>query len=448
MKQVCLFALGAALLLLAACGGEQSAPATIAATPEAISAEIEPSATPLPDPTATDTPTETPPATAEASPTPDASPTTTPTPEPTLPPAPHLPDVEQPAYVESECSDRFPCNDDVAAWEARIQVPDGFSAEYFAFLPNPDDPERPALPTSMTVGPDGLLYVSTVSGEIYTLDADGNIELFFEGLIVPTGMAFQPGTSRLFVSNRVVNVNEGGEAQISVIENGEITTLFDGLPCCYVGMHGPNGIAFGPDGMGYVGVGGRADHGEVLDGTNAQNDLHPLEASILRFDPDTGEHEAYARGLRNAYDIAWDGQGNLWAGDNGRDEDVADELHIVEEGGEHGYPYYECGACFGIPDGIEIIEPFYEFEPHSVPAGMVAYTGRQFPGYHDSVFVTLWTALPFAERVMRFTADGGASTFATGFAAPMALAEGVDGSLYVADYATGIIFKLTYDGAS
>ena len=44
--------------------------------------------------------------------------------------------MEQPAYVESECSDRFPCFEDVEAWEERIRVPDGFKASYFAILYN------------------------------------------------------------------------------------------------------------------------------------------------------------------------------------------------------------------------------------------------------------------------------------------------------------------------
>ena len=115
-------------------------------------------------------------------------------------------------------------------------------------------------------------------------------------------------------------------------------------------------------------------------------------------------------------------------------------------GGEHGYPHYECPACYGIPEGVEVIEPWLPFEPHSVPTGMTGYRGSQFPGYHESIFVTLWTALPFAERIMRFTPDGAHSTFATGFAAPMDVVEGPDGSLYVTDFATGIIFKITYTG--
>ena len=45
---------------------------------------------------------------------------------------------------------------------------------------------------------------------------------------------------------------------------------------------------------------------------------------------------------------------------------------------------------------------------------------------------------------VRITPDGQVSTFATGFAAPLDITAGPDGVLYIADYATGIIFKISY----
>jgi glucose/arabinose dehydrogenase len=36
--------------------------------------------------------------------------------------------------------------------------------------------------------------------------------------------------------------------------------------------------------------------------------------------------------------------------------------------------------------------------------------------------------------------------FATGFAAPIDLVVGPDGALYVADHATGLIFRIAYTG--
>lgn len=452
MNQLRLILLLTLMLLLSACGGSAeiaSAPPTATRTPRPPTATPFPSRTPAP-PTDTPSPTNTPEPDATATPIP----THTPTPTVTPTAVPHAPDVIQPEYTASECSDRFPCNDDIAAWEARIQVPPGFAVSYVAQFPNNDpNPNWPSLqPTSLTFGPDGKLYVAFTQGSIYTIDADGNTALFFDGLVVPTGLAFAPDSDRLYVSSRVRDWHLDGEGQVLVIEDGQAVQLIGELPCCYLGMHAPNGIAFGPDGYGYVGVGGRADHGEILDGTNTQDELLLFEAVILRFSPDGTEVEVYARGLRNPYDIAWGGDGILYATDNGRDEVpnsgeiVPEELHAVIPGGEHGYPYYECDWCFGIPEGVEIVPPLVEFPAHSVPTGITAYLHEQFPGYYNSLFLTLWTALPFAESVVRVLPDGSHSTFAAGFAAPIDVTVGPDGSLYVADYATGIIFKISYVG--
>lgn len=336
----------------------------------------------------------------------------------------------------------------MAAWEARIRVLPDFKATYFAHI---DD-----FPTSITFGLDGTLYVAAMSGTIYTIGGDGQASTYYEGLTAPTGLAFHPASGALYVSSRLDPANVDGEGQVAAIKNGELTQIVGGLPCCYAGMHGPNGIAFGPDGFGYVGVGGRSDHGEILVGPNEgkQSEQHPLEASILRFSPDGDVVEAYARGFRNPYDIAWDAEGRLFATDNGRDGDVEagdnppDEFHLVTPGGEHGYPWYDCPVCFAAPAEIEVIPPLYELIPHGAAAGITTYQGEEFPGYYNNIFLVLWSAFEGAQKVMRFGPGGqGNSDFATGFAAPIDIVEGPDGSLYVADFATGIIFRISYAGS-
>jgi glucose/arabinose dehydrogenase len=364
----------------------------------------------------------------------------------TVAPPPSSGGVEQPPYAPSACSDRYPCNDDRAGWEARIRVPAGFQATYFARING--------QPTRIISGPDGLLYVATMGGTIFTIDSGGNIAPYVSGLIVPTGLAFQPGTSRLYVTSRVSPQSVGGEAQVAVIEGGGVRQIIGGLPCCYTGYHAANDVVFGPDGFGYVSVGSRADHGEILeDGPNygLQDELHPYEAAILRFSPDGSSVSVYARGLRNAYGIAWDANGQLYATDNGPDGEPGwnppDLLHRVQPGREHGYPWYECSVCFSPPPDVQIVQPIYRFVPHSSVTGITAYLSNQFPGYHNSLFVALWSAFPGAQKIMRFGPGGvGASNFATGFAAPIDTAVGPDGSLYVADWATGIIFKIRWVG--
>lgn len=437
------------LLALAACGGTAGeAPVILAPTAGADGESLPQVVEPTVEIPPTEPPTATPP------PSPTSAPAMTPTPEggiiatpainppadPDATPAP-IGAITQPPYAASECSDKYPCNEDVAGWEARIRVPEGFTTEYYTRIEG--------QPNVLTFGPDGLLYVATMAGEVFTVDETGQVELYVDGFIAPAGLAFQPGTERLYISSRVKDVFIGGEAMVAVIEDGEVTPLITGLPCCYTAMHSANGIAFGPDGYGYVAVGGRADHGEILEGPNTgeQDELQPFEASILRFSPDGTQVEPYARGFRNSYDIAWDAGGNLFTTINMPDFGPPEEFHKVTAGGEHGYPWFDCPVCFAAPDDVEITPPLHTFVPHSAPTGVETYLRDEFPGYYNSIFVTLWSSFAEAQRIIWFSPGGEEmADFATGFAAPIDLTTGPDGALYVADWATGIIFRISYTG--
>ena len=355
--------------------------------------------------------------------------TTAPAPT-TAPPPPPAGDVPVPTDAN------YPGNDDRVGWEARINVPAGFDVTYVGRVEG--------NPTSITFGPDTLLYIAVQQGTIYTMNHSGNVGTYVGGFDTPTGIAFRPGTGQLYVSSRANNQSIGGESQVSIVGQGQ---LIGGLPCCYANFHAANGIAFGPDGFGYVGVGGRADHGEILVGEQAGqlDERHALEAAVLRFNPDTGEVQNYAKGLRNPYDIAWDANNQLWATDNAPDYGPNEELHRLVPGGEHGYPWYDCDVCFSPPPDIQVIQPVWMFGPHTSPTGITAYLSNQFPDYYNSLFITLWSSFVGAQKVVRMTPGGGnAVNFATGFAAPIDVAVSADGSLYVADWATGIIFRISY----
>ena len=95
-------------------------------------------------------------------------------------------------------------------------------------------------PTSMALGPDGDLYVSSrFEGTVYRVKADGAVEPFATDLGVACGLAFdRDGT--LFVGDRSGTI-------FRVDRTGQATTLAS-VPSSVAAFH----LAFGPDGALYV----------------------------------------------------------------------------------------------------------------------------------------------------------------------------------------------------
>lgn len=113
--------------------------------------------------------------------------------------------------------------------------------------------------------------------------------------------------------------------------------------------HPHPGVTISPDGRWvFINSGSRTDHGEMADGAREV----PLSSTILRV-PANGEGiiipadgEAlrasgylYADGFRNAFDTAFAGNGDLFAGDNGPDSDQPEAVSWVREGHHYGFPW-------------------------------------------------------------------------------------------------------------
>jgi hypothetical protein len=179
--------------------------------------------------------------------------------------------------------------------------------------------------------------------------------------------------------------------------------------------HGACNIATGPDGLVYLGVGSRTDHGEKgSDDRYDKNGETPLTACILRFDPRAEKPalEVFARGLRNPYGFAWDDQGRLFAGENGPDADHPEELNWVRQGKHYGFPYrFGCDEhpmyvdAVPAPEGMIFERPVanlgpdqrvggqitHTFPPHAAPTGMLFYRDGTLPArYRNTFFVTLF----------------------------------------------------------
>lgn len=120
--------------------------------------------------------------------------------------------------------------------------------------------------------------------------------------------------------------------------SGEPEVVFDGI--AKATYHNGGRIAFGPDGMLYVGVG---DAGNTQ---SAQDPASP-NGKILRLTPDgepapgnpTAGSPVYSLGHRNVQGIAWDSRGRLFASEFGQNE--LDEVNLIQPGRNYGWPVVE-----------------------------------------------------------------------------------------------------------
>jgi glucose/arabinose dehydrogenase len=337
----------------------------------------------------------------------------------------------------------------------RIQVPAGYTLEHAG--------QFPGQPMQMVYGPDGRLYGTvlengTRDGAVYALNADGSAERYSGDFISPVGLAFQPGTDVLYVTARVTAMQGGGLYRIPP-GGGTPEAVLTDFPCCYsVIDNQPNGIVFGPDGYLYMAVSSLTDHAESQQPeSKPYADIQPYEAAILRIQPHTGEIEVYASGIHNPYDLAFAPDGQLYATDQGIVEGPGDRLLKIDRGAFYGWPYYRNRGCAECPPrAAQVITPdLYTFPDYSLPRGLAAYTGSQFPAHlFGSLFVVLWNGTPNGQRVVRLDPkdwrlgreDYTPEPFITGLIRPVDVTLAPDGALVVADFIYGHVWRVTYGG--
>lgn len=174
--------------------------------------------------------------------------------------------------------------------------------------------------------------------------------------------------------------------------------------------HGLSDIRTGPDGMLYVNSGSRTDAGEpgTMDHLGKMGELDTT-AVIWRFDPKATQPkvEIIARGIRNAYSFAWDGEGNLFTVSNGPDAHAPEEMDFIvppkpgEQPRHHGFPYQfgdepadkkwyphtppaPAGVTFVLPvlnlgpAALMYGKPTSTFNAHSSPTGLT-WLGSDWP---------------------------------------------------------------------
>jgi len=308
--------------------------------------------------------------------------------------------------------------------------------------PEPAPPADPVEVTVTTVAsgleapwglvflPDGrALVTERDSGRLLAVDEAGAVsevqrlgeEGSGEGGLL--GLALSPrdpGLVYAYVStaqdNRVVRFRLGEDPE----------PVLTGIPVAR--LHNGGRIAFGPDGMLYVGTGDATEAGNAPAADS-------LSGKILRVTPDgavpadnpTPGSPVFSSGHRNVQGLAWDRAGRLYASEFG--QDAVDEVNRIEPGGDHGWPQIE-----GIGGAPEFVDPITTFDTaEASPSGIAILSGGAIPQWEGDLFL----AALRGERLWRLDLDeqgavAGREQLLVGEAGRLRhVAQAPDGSLWV-----------------
>ncbi len=232
--------------------------------------------------------------------------------------------------------------------------------------------------------------------------------------------------------------------------------------------HNGGQLAFGPDGFLYIGMGDGGSGGDPLN--NAQNPFSLL-GKVLRIDaesaaplyavpPDNpfaqggGLPEIWSLGLRNPWRFSFDRlTGDLYIGDVGQNlyEEIDYQTAAAPGGGNYGWNTMEASHCYLTPscNSEGLILPVAEYD-HSqgdcaVTGGMV-YRGRKYPDLQGVYFYGDYCS----GRVRGLRDEGGRFSSIVLLDLPFGIStfgEDEGGNLYLADYASGDIYRVIADVA-
>ncbi|WDS35549.1 PQQ-dependent sugar dehydrogenase [Pseudoxanthomonas sp.] len=160
--------------------------------------------------------------------------------------------------------------------------------------------------------------------------------------------------------------------------------------------------------------------------------------------------QVWSLGHRNVLGLAFDAQGRLWAQEMG--PKGGDELNLVERGANYGYPIVSNGDHYDgrdIPDHPtrpEFAAPKITWNPVISPAGLLIYSGSQFPDWKGNAFIGGLSS----HSLVRITFDGGNAHEAARYDMGQRIREveqGPDGALWLLedgeDGSDGRLLKLT-----
>lgn len=208
------------------------------------------------------------------------------------------------------------------------------------------------------------------------------------------GLALHPAfaRNRLFYVYVTVDTPRGARNQVErwrLSRDASSATrdrvIFDDIAAAR--FHDGGRIAFGPDGMLYVGTGdaGHPERAQAWDSPNGK---------ILRLTPDGGvprdnprpNSPVFVRGVRNVEGFAWRADGSLVIADHGPSGELGrrghDEVSVARAGDNLGWP-----TIYGCQRRAGMITPALTWKDAVPPGGAVIYTGDAFPAWRGDLLI-------------------------------------------------------------
>jgi putative membrane-bound dehydrogenase-like protein len=337
--------------------------------------------------------------------------------------------------------------------EIGVKVPEGFEVVEFAG----DDLAHDIY--SMTIDSKGRVVVAGAGYVKILVDQDGDgkadeAKLFSE---LPKNGA----QGMYFHGRSLVCIGDGGLIRLNDA-NGDDKA--DGPPDLFLKLktgaeHDVHSIQQGPDGWWYLIAGNNAG----INGKYATLPSSPIKAPragvLFRLKPDLTGGELLAEGLRNAYDFAFNPQGDLFTYDSDEEREISlpwyrpTRVYHALTGADFGW----VSKSWMRRDGYFDMPPALASFGRGSPTGVVCYRHSQFPEkYRGSLFVLDWTygrvhALPMKQAGETWSTEPElfmVGTGQNGFA-PTDVEVGPDGSLYVCvggRGTRGAVYRIRYTG--
>ena len=331
-------------------------------------------------------------------------------------------------------------------------------------------------PWAMTFLPDGRMLVTEKRGRLYVVTQEGeksrpveevpNVDYRGQGGLGDVILHPEFSENQLiylsYAESGIGNVRGAAVARGRLLMAGsdisleDVEVIWRQNPKVTDDGHYGHRMAFDADGYLFISSGDRQKFDPAQQMTGNLGKIVRLndDGSVPADNPfaERGDVTAqiWSLGHRNPLGLAFDAEGRLWNTEMGPLH--GDELNLVQKGRNYGYPIVSEGDHYSgekIPNHStrpEFEAPAVAWVPTIAPAGMIFYSGAQFPQWQGSALI----AGLASRAIIRVEVDGNTAREAERYdlgARIREVEQGPDGALWLLeDRDGGRLLKLTPSG--